>query len=211
MRSTASCRRTLDTRSSPCEPAPQVTSYPPRMIGLLHTVPALTRRDLLAPPVVDALRRWPGPVPVEQVEVAEIDPGLADTAAFCATYDVPLDVSANCVVVAARRGSDTRLAACVVLATTRADVNGLVRRHLDARKCSFAPMDLAVEETGMEYGGITPLGLPESWPVLIDAAVVAATKVVVGSGIRRSKLWLPATALADLPGATVVEHLGRSA
>jgi prolyl-tRNA editing enzyme YbaK/EbsC (Cys-tRNA(Pro) deacylase) len=97
----------------------------------------------------------------------------------------------------------------MVLATTRADVNGLVRRHLDARKASFASTDLAVAETGMEYGGITPVGLPAGWPVLIDAVVARSPRVVVGSGVRRSKLWLPGAALAELPNAEVLDGLGQ--
>jgi prolyl-tRNA editing enzyme YbaK/EbsC (Cys-tRNA(Pro) deacylase) len=92
----------------------------------------------------------------------------------------------------------------VVLATTRADVNGVVRRRIDARKASFAPMDLAVAETGMEYGGITPVGLPEGWPLLVDEAVVTRPYVVVGSGLRRSKLVLAGVDLARLPGAEVL-------
>lgn len=178
-------------------------------MGSLDTEPALARRDLLAPPVVTALESWAGPVPVDYVWVAEIDPELADTASFCAAYDVPAAVSANCVVVAARRGSETRFAACVVPATTRADVNGLVRRHLGARKCSFAAMDEAVAATGMEYGGITPIGLPADWPLLVDAGAAATERVVVGSGVRRSKLSLPGPALAALPGAVVLEGLGQ--
>jgi prolyl-tRNA editing enzyme YbaK/EbsC (Cys-tRNA(Pro) deacylase) len=110
-------------------------------------------------------------------------------------------------VVAGRRGQDTRLAACVVLATTRADVNGVVRRRLDARKASFAPMDLAVSETGMEYGGITPLGLPAQWPVYVDLAVMERPYVVVGSGLRRSKLVVATSVLAEVPGAEVVDGL----
>jgi prolyl-tRNA editing enzyme YbaK/EbsC (Cys-tRNA(Pro) deacylase) len=176
------------------------------VIGRLESEPALDRPDLLAPPVLAALRAWPR---AHDVQVAPIDSELADTAAFCDAYDVPLDASANCVVVAGRRGGEQRLAACVVLATTRADVNGLVRRQLDARKCSFAAMDLAVAETGMEYGGITPIGLPADWPVLVDAAVAAAPYVVVGSGRRRSKLALPGMALVDLPGAEVLDGLGQ--
>jgi prolyl-tRNA editing enzyme YbaK/EbsC (Cys-tRNA(Pro) deacylase) len=140
--------------------------------------------------------------------VAAIDPDLADTAAFCAAYGVTLAESANCVIVAAKRGGERRLAACVVLATTRADVNGLVRRHLDAKKASFAPMDVAVAETGMDYGGITPVGLPASWPLLVDAAVAAAGPVVVGSGTRGAKLRLPGRLLAALPGAEVLDGLG---
>jgi prolyl-tRNA editing enzyme YbaK/EbsC (Cys-tRNA(Pro) deacylase) len=175
----------------------------------LHPEPALSRPDLLAPPVLAALTAWQGSVPVDEIAVAEIDPAVADTAQFCERYGVTATESANCVVVAARRGGETRLAACVVLASTRADVNGLVRRHLDARKASFAPTDLAVAESGMEYGGITPVGLPAGWPVLIDAAVAGSARVVIGSGVRRSKLWLPGAALAELPHAEVLDGLGQ--
>ena len=175
------------------------------MLGLLTTSPARERPDLLAATVAASLA---GPWGLD-VHVAEIDPALADTAAFCERYDVALAVSANCVIVAGRRGRETRHAGCVVLATTRADVNGVVRRRLDARKASFAPMDSAVAQTGMEHGGITPFGLPAGWPLLIDAAVAATALVVVGSGLRRSKLVVPGSALAAIPGAEVVKGLAK--
>jgi len=178
------------------------------VLGTLEAVPALDRPDLLADPVALALKAM-DPADAALVGVAEIDPTLADTAEFCAAYRSPLDGSANCVVVAGRRGETIRYAACLVLATTRADVNGLVRRRLDARKASFAPMDDAVSITGMEYGGITPIGLPEDWPVLVDAAVAAAPAVVIGSGVRHSKLALPGELAARLPHVEVVEGLGR--
>ncbi|HEX3920955.1 MAG TPA: YbaK/EbsC family protein [Streptosporangiaceae bacterium] len=178
-------------------------------IGRLDAVPALDRPDLLAPAVAAALAELDGKLPSRDVGVAEIDPGLADTGAFCEQYGVALDESANCVVVAGRRDGETRFAACVVLATTRADVNGLVRRQLDVRKASFAPMDVAVEQTAMEYGGITPIGVPATWPVFVDAAVAATPRAIVGSGVRRSKLLLPGEALARLPGALVLDGLGR--
>lgn len=178
-------------------------------IGSLAAVPALDRPDLLAPVVADTLAGLAGKLSVEEVGVAEIDPALADTAAFCERYEVALNESANCVVVAGRRDGATRLAACMVLATTRADVNGLVKRELDVRKASFAPMDVAVELTSMEYGGITPIGLPADWPVFVDEAVAATPRVIIGSGIRRSKLTLPGAALASLPGAVVLGSLGR--
>ena len=183
------------------------------MLGTLKLEPALSRLDLLAVPVAAALESWPAEAPVEadQVLVAPIDPDLADTAAFCAAYGVTLDESANCVIVAGRRGDVTRYAACVVLATTRADVNGVVRRHLDARKASFAPMDDAVRLTGMEYGGITPIGLPASWSILVDSRVVATPQVIIGSGVRHSKIALAGLALGSLPGAEVIEGLARDA
>ena len=177
-------------------------------LGQLDLEPALGRLDLVAPPVAAFLTDWPH---TGRVRVTEIDPQLADTAAFCERYEVGLEVSANCVVVAAKRGETIRYAACVVLATTRADVNGVVRRHLDARKVSFAPMAEAVELTGMEYGGITPPGLPAGWPVLVSAGVVAAGDVVVGSGLRRSKLVLPGRLLAELPDSQVLAELAMQA
>jgi prolyl-tRNA editing enzyme YbaK/EbsC (Cys-tRNA(Pro) deacylase) len=169
--------------------------------------PALSQPRLLASPVFAALRDWP---PAEEVRVAEIDPALADTAAFCAQYGVPLEESANCVVIVAKRAGETSYAACVVAATTRADVNGLLRRHLGARKASFGPVDAVTAATGMEYGGITPLGLPADWPVLVDAAVATLGNVVIGSGIRGSKLWLPGRLLTEIPGAKVLDGLGVS-
>jgi prolyl-tRNA editing enzyme YbaK/EbsC (Cys-tRNA(Pro) deacylase) len=178
------------------------------VLGSLHAVPALDRPDLLGEPVAHALKLL-DPADAALVGVAEIDPGLADTAAFCAAYGSPLDGSANCVVVAGRRGETVSYAACLVLATTRADVNGLVRKRLNSRKASFAPMDDAVAITGMEYGGITPVGLPDDWPVLVDAAVAAAPAVVIGSGVRHSKLALPGALAARLPNAEVVDGLGR--
>jgi prolyl-tRNA editing enzyme YbaK/EbsC (Cys-tRNA(Pro) deacylase) len=172
----------------------------------LDLSPALSRPDLLAKPVAAALADWPGGA---DTEVAPIDPDLADTAAFCEHYEVGLAESANCVVVAGKRGGVTSYAACLVTAVTRADVNGVVRRRMDARKATFAPLDDVVAATGMEYGGITPVGLPDEWPIFIDARVVKQEHVVIGSGIRGSKLWLPGPSLATLPGAEVIEGLAN--
>jgi prolyl-tRNA editing enzyme YbaK/EbsC (Cys-tRNA(Pro) deacylase) len=180
-------------------------------MGGLAIVPALTRTDLLAPPVTAALAALDGAgdTPAADVGVAEIDPALADTAAFCERYGVSPAASANCVVITGRREGQARYAACVVLATTRADVNGVARRELDVRKASFAAVGDAVAATGMEYGGITPVGLPAGWLVLVDALVAATPRVVVGSGVRRSKLALPGRLLGRLPGAMVIEGLAR--
>ncbi|MBM6544690.1 YbaK/EbsC family protein [Janibacter sp. YIM B02568] len=166
--------------------------------GNLTWTPAAEADDLLAPPVAAAAACTPS------AKVAPIDPDLADTAAFCEAYDSPPSSSANCVVVAGRRAGELRYAAVLVLATDRADINNVIRRHLDVRKVSFAPMDEAVALTGMEYGGITPIGLPADWPVLIDEGVAAAGEVVIGSGIRGSKILVDAADLVALPSAEVI-------
>ncbi|WP_328337238.1 YbaK/EbsC family protein [Streptomyces violaceus] len=171
--------------------------------------PAPACLDELTGPVADAVRHWPGSVPADQILYVDTDPRWADTAVFVERYGRDLlERSANCVVVTGKRAGETTLAACVVLSTTRVDVNGVVRRRLGARKASFAGMDTATGETGMEYGGITPLGLPDGWPVLVDAAVVDLPYVLVGSGRRRGKLLVPGKAFAELPGAVVLEGLG---
>ncbi len=178
-------------------------------LGSLYFVPAASRPDLLAAPVAAALAASSWPLGPDDAGVTEIDPALADTAAFCERDGVAAAESANCVVISGRREGEVRFAACVILATTRADVNGVGRRALDVRKASFAATDIAVAETSMEYGGITPIGLPDSWPVLVDAAVAAAPQVVIGSGLRRSKIALSGKALASLPGVRTIEGLAR--
>ena len=144
------------------------------------------------------------------VGVVAIDPALADTAAMSEAYDLSRSTaSVNCVVVAGvRRRATSASRRGLVRADTRADVNKSRARHLlDVRKASFLPMDRAVAESGMEHGGITPVGLPSGWRLLLDSRVVEVETAVIGSGVRRSKLLLPGALLADLPGAEVVEGL----
>ncbi len=175
------------------------------ILGALSSVPASERPDLLAEPTRKALAEARL---LEDVGVVEIDPALSDTAATQQEYGLEPDSLANCVVVGGKREGTERLAACVVLATTRADINRVVKRLLDVRKASFLPMDRAVELTGMEYGGITPIGLPSGWPLLVDRLVVETGVVLIGSGVRRSKILLPGPLLARLPGAEVIDGLG---
>jgi prolyl-tRNA editing enzyme YbaK/EbsC (Cys-tRNA(Pro) deacylase) len=176
----------------------------PHTLGTLRSAPALDHTGLLAAPVATALATWSR---AAEVEVVAIDPELADTAACAAAYDLPMESGANCVVVAGKRAGEERIAACLVRADTRADVNNTVKRLLDVRKCSFLPLERAVELTAMEYGGITPVGLPADWRVLVDQRVVDIEVAVIGSGIRGSKILVPGRVLADLPGAEVVPNL----
>ena len=173
-------------------------------LGRLETVPALDRPDLLAESVAAALRGW---AYAGEVGVVEIDPAIADTAAMAEAYELGMDTGANCVVVGGRRDGEERVAACLVRADTRADVNNVVKRTLDVRKASFLSMDRAVEESGMEYGGITPFGIPAEWRLLVDERVTAIERACVGSGVRRSKLFLPGSSASSAPGAEVVTDL----
>jgi len=176
------------------------------VVGRMTSVPASSRPDLVGEATLTALDRL-GLTDV--VGVVEVDPDLSDTALTQEAYDLPIESLASCVVVAGRREGVERVAACMVLASTRADVNTVVRKRLDVRKATFLPREEAVERTGMEYGGINPIGLPGDWRVLVDAAVATQPVLVIGSGVRRSKLLLPGNVLATLPSAEIVEGLGR--
>lgn len=178
----------------------------------LDTAPALDRPDLLGGPVREAVQQMvaSGLVVPEAILSAPIDAAESDTASSIAAYEIPASAAANCVVVSGKREGMERVAAVVVLATTRADVNGVVKRLLDVRKCSFLPQAVAVERTAMEFGGISPLGLPADWRVLVDRRVAEAGPVIIGSGIRASKVALDGALFAGLPGFEVVDDLATT-
>lgn len=178
--------------------------------GTLDFTPALDSPELLAAPTAAALGSASA-ADAAGVLVSAIDPSVADTGAFCERYEISMADGANCVIVQARRGERTWYAACMVRGSDRLDVNGAVRRHLGARKLSFAPMDDAVALSGMEYGGITPVGVPEDWPILVDESVAGHDRLIVGSGIRGSKLLVSGAFLAGLPNAETGSFASRVA
>lgn len=143
-------------------------------------------------------------------EVMACDPELADTAAFCEAYGIPLDRSANTIVVASRR-PEGRHVACVVLATDRLDVNGEVRRRLDVKKASFARADETVSITGMMIGGVTPFGLPAEVPIWVDSRVMEPDWVILGAGSRSAKVRIAPDLLHSLSNVTIVEGLAKPA
>lgn len=144
---------------------------------------------------------------IEYEEMA-CDPELADTTRFCEAYGIPLEKSANTILVASKKPEGLS-AACVVLATTRLDVNGIVRRRMGARKASFADAEQTRELTGMEIGGVTLFGLRDSIPIWVDSRVLDSDWIVVGAGSRSAKIRLDPRALTDLPGVEIVENLAR--
>jgi len=141
-------------------------------------------------------------------EIVQCDPALADTAEFCAAYGYSVEDSANTLVVVGK--SDPRVyAACVVLASTRLDVNGAVRKRFGTRKASFAPGDESAEQTQMTSGGVTPFGLPDSLPLWIDSAVMGRDRIIMGGGGRDRKILAPPSVLSALPNAEIVSDLAK--
>lgn len=141
-------------------------------------------------------------------EIVPCDPALADTAAFCEAYGYSPDDSANTIIVVGK-GEVPRPVACIVLASSRLDVNGVVRRRLEVRKASFASADETMQLTGMEIGGVTAFALPDDLPIWIDAAVMARERIILGGGSRSIKVLTPPSTLALLDNATVIDDLAR--
>jgi prolyl-tRNA editing enzyme YbaK/EbsC (Cys-tRNA(Pro) deacylase) len=139
-------------------------------------------------------------------DIIEIDPDFADTAQFCERYGVPLDRSANTIVVASKK-EPKQFAACVVLATTRLDVNHAVRRAMGVSRLSFASADETRALTGMMIGGVTVFALPPNLPIYVDAAVMAPDWIIVGGGSRSTKIRIAPEALRRLPNAIIVPGL----
>ena len=142
-------------------------------------------------------------------EIVPCDPALADTAAFCEAYGYSPDDSANTIIVVGK-GETPRPVACVVLASTRLDVNGVVRKRLEVRKASFASADETMQITGMEIGGVTAFALPEALPVWVDAAVMARERIILGGGSRAIKVLTPPSTLTMLDDVTVIDGLARA-
>lgn len=143
-------------------------------------------------------------------EIIQCDPELADTAEFCSHYGYQLEESANAIMVVGK-GEQRTYAMCIVLATTRIDVNRSVRKKMGTKRASFASAEEAIAITGMLLGGITPFGLPHSIPLWIDSRVMKCNRIIVGGGSRDKKIYIPPQALAGLPNAGIVEGLAKEA
>ena len=177
----------------------------------LKFYPAIERLDLVSPTVGLLLKNWQDSTPVEEIWVAEIDPSKAEGKVFCEHYRIPENAGANCVVVEGIRNEKRTLAACVALVGSKMDFNGVVRKTLKARRVSLAALPLILQETQMEYGSITFIGLPIQWPILLDSQILNSPRIVVGSGLIKSKLSLPTKIFVNHPGFNVIEGLALPA
>ncbi|MDR2253996.1 MAG: hypothetical protein LBD97_09125 [Bifidobacteriaceae bacterium] len=180
-------------------------------IGAFEILPALEHLDMVPARVATALREWADADPrvPAGVGVTAVDPADSDTATLVGKFALSWDTAANCVLVAGKRQGQERVAAALVRADTKADVNGAIRRLLDVRKASFLPTEQAVDASGMEYGGITPVGVPATWRILIDERLTRGGDVLIGAGVRSAKLAVPGELLVSLPRAELIPDLGR--
>ncbi|AWN19021.1 YbaK/EbsC family protein [Streptococcus sobrinus] len=164
------------------------------------------REDLVAPAVAEFVQKQGLS---QTVKVARINPDFADGELLSKEYDIPYKMEVNCLVVEGSRGEDKKYAALLVPYGKRAKTNATVKRPLDASKIHFADLEVVLEMTGMEFGSITPLGLPDDWKILVDSSLLEQEKLVIGGGLVTSKLLLPAEVLVSLAQAEVIEGLAK--
>lgn len=176
----------------------------------LTFVQAIDHPELLAPSVHSLLQELGSHFPVHEIEVAEINTVYAGGNDFCNHYGIPIEEGANCVIVEAIRGSSSQIAACLAPVNCRIDFNGVVRKTLHARRVSLAPLKHVLTRTTMEYGSITAIGLPKEWAILVDHRVVLPSRIVIGSGLLKSKLRIPTKLLLQLLPVKIVENLAIS-
>lgn len=176
----------------------------------LNFYPVLEKPDLVSASALSAIKAWKGQTHVSDMRVAEIDPTLCGGEDFCAQYGIERSAGANCLIVEARRGEEKSYHACLAPVDAKMDLGGKLRKHLGARQVSLAPLDFVLEKTKMEFGSITPLGLPEGWQIFIDASLADIPRLVIGGGLCKSKLQLPLKALLQIPGAFLIQGLVKS-
>lgn len=145
----------------------------------------------------------------KRIKVAEIDPLYADGDSLSRVYGISYDMELNCLIVEGRRGENKSYAAVVIPYGKRANMNSKVRTPLNAKSVSFADLNYVTEVTGMEYGAITPIGLPDDWRILVDESVFEQEYVIVGGGLAKSKLMLPSDLFKIMPNCIVVEGLAK--
>lgn len=144
-----------------------------------------------------------------EIQIAEINPAYADGQLLHEYYGVPYEMELNCLIVEGTRGEETQYAALVVPYGKRAATNATTKKPLDVKKVSFANLEEVVKQTQMEYGSITPVGLPDDWKILLDSQIFDQSELIIGGGLVHSKIKLPSYLLKELPNAIVVEGLAK--
>lgn len=174
---------------------------------ILDLSPVLKRLALVTPTMVKVFKGWQYSVPIDEILVAEIDPKYCGGKDLCQDYDIPESAGVNCIIVNATRGKNSQLAVCLYPVGSRVELNKTVRRFLNARNVSLAPLEQVLEKTQMEYGSITVLGLPQDWPILIEQRILLNERIILGAGKVNAKLSIPTKLLTELPNSYFIQDM----
>ena len=144
-----------------------------------------------------------------KIQVAQIDPQYADGKKLSEAYGVDINQELNCLAFAGKRDGQIRYEAVVVPYGKRVNSGAVLKHAMDATKPSFANLDDVIAMTCMEFGSITPVGLPDDWQVLIDSSVKELDEVIIGGGHVDAKFKTKPQILAQLPHAKFVDQLAK--
>lgn len=176
---------------------------------LLEFKPVVERPDLVPSTVLEVVTSWSVPQEKTDFLVAEIDPEFAGGIELCNKYNLNPMHGANCLVVMGSRAGNNTFASCLVPVGYRYDMSGVIRKAMNARQVSVAPLDFVLSESKMEYGSITPIGLPKDWLLFIDPLVLKSERIIIGGGLKRSKLSIPSSTLLSLPNAVQLDGVAK--
>jgi prolyl-tRNA editing enzyme YbaK/EbsC (Cys-tRNA(Pro) deacylase) len=169
----------------------------------------ISNKDLVSSSVYNAISNWNNSEDKREFKVCEIDPNYCGGMELCEKYGVDPKIGANCLIAEGRRNETRTLVALIVPVGYKYNMSDVVRKHLNARMVSVAPLEEVLEKTNMEYGSITPIGLPSDWRIFIDPLVLQSEHIIIGGGIKKSKLYIPSKLLLSLPNAEILENLAK--
>ena len=145
----------------------------------------------------------------DEILVAEIDPTCADGNTLCETYNLDHKMSIKCLIVESNDDDKEKVRAAILLPIDYKYSSSTVKKILESRDVTFSPLEEIIEATGMEYGSITPIGLPENYHILIDPLVLDNERIIVGGGLKKSKILMPSQTLLEIPNSKIVENLSK--
>lgn len=178
-------------------------------IGKLSFEPVIEHRELVPDVIFKTINMWSGVAPKESFLVAEIDPAFAGGQELCNQYDIDVEIGANCLVVEGKRNKQISYATCLVPVGYKYNMSSVVRKAMNVRQVSVAPLQMVLDTVKMEYGSITPIGLPSEWPLFIDPLVMKNERIIIGGGFVKSKLSILTQALLDMPNSIVLEGVAK--
>ncbi len=170
--------------------------------------PIIDNKDLVPTCIYDFVNNW---IETEKRKflVAEINPLFADGNKLCAQYEIDKKCGYNCLIVECKRNDIVKYCALVVPIGYKYNMGSVVRKYTNSRVVSVAPLEYVLDKTGMEYGSITPIGLPKEWKILVDPMIKEQTKIIIGGGLVKSKISLPVDLFLKLPNVEIVEGIAK--
>lgn len=177
-------------------------------IGSLEFSSIIENKSLVPKCIYDFVNNW-NDEEKSQFLVAEIDPTFADGNKLCEQYHIDKRIGFNCLIVECKRNDIVKYCALIVPIGYKYNMGSVVRKYTNSRVVSVAPLDYVLEKTGMEYGSITPIGLPKDWAILVDPLIKNQEQIIIGGGLVKSKISLPTKLFLKIPNVEIVEGIAK--